>query len=370
MPGSKQHFLPATYLACFSTDGGFPRRRRRVAQGDRVTGDCVRTAAANLAKITDIYTLEEHPDNPNVVDDIWSDYEKRLAESIDQLIAGTISTMDWATVLVPFVTCLLVRGPDFDERLNDRLISFGLEPQYLQSRPDNSKQARVMEIQRLLAPVLVARWTVITLAKGEPLTTNDWGFVPGGPGAGLSIPLSFDHVLEVVPRTVGVIAQLANDSWRPMIRAATAPASDRLSFNKAMAENARRFLFGPDCTLVKKYLPAIATKRPALEPAFLGFIFGTHAVVHEFVWHRFVSALHKGISPDMKGEDFAFFFEGLKRSWVPPLMFPVNLPDFVPGLRRNGDVIQAYLYDPPDPMPVITRAPPSEDDALEGSESD
>ncbi len=180
--------------------------------------------------------------------------------------------------------------------------------------------------------------------------------------------MSFDHVLEVVPRTVGVIAQLANDSWRPVIRTATAPASDRLSFNKAMAENARRFLFGPDCTLVKKYLPAIATRRPALEPAFLGFIFGTHAVVHEFVWHRFVSALHKGISPDMKGEDFAFFFEGLKRSWVPPLMFPVNLPDFVPGLWRNGDVIEAYLYDAPDPMPVITRVPPSEDDALEGSE--
>jgi Protein of unknown function (DUF4238) len=213
MPGSKQHFLPATYLACFSTDDGFPRRRRRLAQGDRVTGDCIRTAAANLAKITDLYTLEERQDNPNVVDDIWSEYEKRLSECIDQLIGGTISAMDWAAVLVPFVTCLLVRGPDFDERLNDRLISFGLDSQYLQSRPDNSKGARVMEIQRLLAPVMVAQWTVITLGKGEPLMANDWGFVPGGPRAGLSIPLGLDHVLEVVPRTVGVIAQLADGSW-------------------------------------------------------------------------------------------------------------------------------------------------------------
>jgi hypothetical protein len=368
MPGSKQHFLPATYLACFSTDDGFPRRRRRLAQGDRVTGDCIRTAAANLAKITDLYTLEERSDNPNVVDDIWSDYEKRLSECIDQLIGGTISAMDWASVLVPFVTCLLVRGPDFDERLNDRLISFGLDRQYLQSRPDNSKGARVMEIQRLLAPVMVAQWTVVTLSKGEPLMANDWGFVPRGPGKGLSIPLGLNHVLEVVPRTAGVIAQLADGSWRSTIRQASVPASDRFSFNKAMAENARRFLFGPDCTLVKKYLPTIATKRPALEPAFLGFIFGTHAVVHEFVWHRFVSALHKGISPDMKGKDFDFFFEGLKRGWVPPLMFPANLPDFVPGLWRNDDVIEAYLYDPPDPMPVITRTPPAEDDALEGPE--
>jgi hypothetical protein len=359
MSGSKQHFLPATYLACFSADGGFPRRRRRLAQGDRVTGDCIWTAAGNLAKITDLYTLEEHT-NPGVVDDIWFEYERRLAECIDQLIAGTISALDWASVLVPFVACLLVRGPDFDERLNERLLSLGFQPSDLEVRPDNSKQARIMEIQRLLAPVLVAQWTVITLREGEPLMTNDWAFVAVAPGAGISIPLGRDHVLQVGPRTSGIIAKLESDTWKPVVRAVTTKTSDRLSFNRAMAENARRFLFGSNCALVKKYLPAAAPERPGLEPGHLGFVHGVHAVVHEFVWHRFVSALHKGITPNMNGWDFDFYFEGLKRGWVSPLMFPTNLPEFKPGLERKGNEIEVTLYDAPDPMPTITCTSPRE----------
>jgi hypothetical protein len=170
-------------------------------------------------------------------------------------------------------------------------------------------------------------------------------------------------VLQVTPRKSGIIVVLTDGTWKPAINSVISKAADRLSFNKATAENARRFLFGPDCTLVKRYLPTVATKRPGLEPAHLGFIFGTHAVVHEFLWHRFVSALHKGIAPKMKGEDFDFFFEGLKRGWVPPLMFPDNLPDFVPGLERKGGVIEANLYDPPDPMPTVTRVFPPDDKA-------
>jgi len=363
VPGSKQHFLPATYLACFSTDDGFRRRKRRLAQGDSTTGQCIRTAASNLAKITDLYTLEEHLANPNVVDDIWFEYERRLSECIDQLIAGTVSVLDWASVLVPFVTCILVRGPDFDQRLNDRLASFGFEANYLESRIDNTKHARIMEIQRLLAPVLVAQWIVVTFREGEPLITNDRAFVGVDPlGSGLSIPLGCNHVLQVRPRKSGIIASLRDGVWRPLISAVTTKAADRLSFNNAMAQSARRFLFGPDCKLVKKYLLSGVRNSPSLEPADLGFIAGTHAVIHEFVWHRFVSALHKGIAPKMKGEDFDFFFEGLKRGWVPPLIFPTNLPDFVPGLECKGEVIEATLYDPPDPMPTITRALSADND--------
>jgi hypothetical protein len=334
---------------------------------DRATGACVRTAAANLAKITDIYTLKDFTSNPNVVDDIWFEYEKRLADCIDQLIAGKLTAIDWASVLVPFVACLLVRGPDFDERINDRLLSFGFQSADLEGRVDSG--ARIMEIQRLLAPILVAQWTVITLRPGEPLITNDLAFVPVGPGQGISIPLGPDQVLQINPRTFGTIASLVNGTWMPVIRTVMTQTADRVSFNKAMAENTRRFLFGPDCALVKKYLPAPATKRRGVEPQDLGFICGTHAIVHEFVWHRFVSALQKGITPEMVGWDFDFYFEGLKRGWVPPLIFPHNLPDFEPGLRRNGDDIEAVQYDPPDPMPTITRAMPRSDDDVGGPSS-
>jgi hypothetical protein len=109
--------------------------------------------------------------------------------------------------------------------------------------------------------------------------------------------------------------------------------------------------------LVKKYLPAAATERFSLDRSPLGFASGTRAVVHEFLWHRFVSALYKGITPGMKGWDFDFYFEGLKRGWVPPMIAPTNLPEFIPGLEGIGDQIKATLYDPLDPMPAI-KAPP------------
>ena len=78
------------------------------------------------------------------------------------------------------------------------------------------------------------------------------------------------------------------------------------------------------------------------------------------MWHRFVSALYRGIAPKMEPEDFDFYFEGLKRGWAPPLMLPTNLPDFMPGLVRVDDCIVAHLYEPPDPMPVIKAKPPDE----------
>lgn len=353
MPGSKQHFLPATYLACFSVGSAFPRRSRRLAQGDRLNGTCIETSAANLAKITDLYTLEQHTANPNVIDDIWLKYETRLSDCIDQMIAGSITALDWASVLVPFVACLLVRGPEFEERFNSRLQGMGFDSEFLESLSDNAKQARIMEIQRLLAPVLVAEWTLLEFAQGEPLLTNDWSYLVVDWGKGLTIPVGHNHAIQVAPRTEGIIAAKVGDTWRPAIRKIDINASNRTTFNRAMAENARRFIFGVDCNLVTKYLSRPSFSPPMIEPAHIGFIYGTRALVHEFVWHRFVSALHSGIEPEMGGWDFDFNFEGLATGWVPPLMCPTNLPDFRPGLLRWKDVIIADLYDAPDPMPTI-----------------
>jgi hypothetical protein len=53
---------------------------------------------------------------------------------------------------------------------------------------DNNNMARLVELQRPLGPVAVAKWTVIRFAGGRSLITNDLGYGPlrdsasGGPG--------------------------------------------------------------------------------------------------------------------------------------------------------------------------------------------
>jgi hypothetical protein len=315
-----------------------------LAQGDRNAATCVPASASDLAIIRNLYTLKEQPQNSKLVDDIWAEYESKLAESIDKLINASISALEWARVLVPFVTCLLVRGPDFDERMLQRLQSLGFENDFLEGRLDNTNISRILEIQRLLAPIMVAEWKVIFFEEGEPLLTNDSGFMPAGPG--IYVPLGMNHALHIIPKSSRLISAFRDSDWLPIISFGHVDRTQRETFNQAVCHNARRFVFGPNCDLVRKYLyPPHETALPPLEPVHLGFITGNHAIVHEFMWHRFVSALTKGIAEKMEPIDFDWHFEGLKEGWLPPIIFPDNLPEFPAGLRRQDDCIAAYLYD-------------------------
>jgi hypothetical protein len=216
-----------------------------------------------------------------------------------------------------------------------------------------------MEIQRLLAPIMVAEWKVLSFDEGEPLLLNDWGFMPVGPLGGIYVALGRNHVLQVTPRISRLIATFKNGNWLPIFSSAHLDASHRETFNQAIGHNARRFIFGESCERVRKHLYAQEeTPVPPLEPAHLGFISGRHAVIHEFMWHRFVSALIKGITETMEPQDFDWHIEGLKEAWVPPIIFPTNLPDYPAGLRRQGDAIAAYLYQVPiEPIPYGPKEP-------------
>ncbi|MCP3399581.1 DUF4238 domain-containing protein [Bradyrhizobium sp. CCGB20] len=359
MAGSRQHYLPATYISLFSAEDAIPRRTRKLSQGDRTSQKCITASASDLGILKNIYTLQDNSHNPSLIDDIWADYEAKLAIGIEQMIDGSISALEWARVLVPFVTCLLVRGPDFDERFPARLHSLGFEEPHFADRPDNTNYARVMEIQRLLAPIMVAEWKIVSFEKGEPLLLNDWGFMPVGPLAGIYVPLDRNHVLHITPKTSRLVATFRDGGWLPLLGSVHLDASHRETFNQAIGHNAKRFIFGDTCDSVRKYLYAQGDSPiPPLEPAHLGFITGSHAVIHEFMWHRFVSALVKGISEKMEPQDFDWYFEGLKEAWLPPIIFPTNLPEYPAGLRRQDNFIAAYLYEMPvEPIPYDPQGP-------------
>ena len=143
-----QHYLPATYLACFSTEDKPERRTRLLAGGDKKDKNIFTSPASKVCGINDLYTLKNYPDNPELIDSMWSFYEKGLALAIDQLITGTIPAITWANTLIPFVTSLLVRGPDFNKRFEGRIKNLGINRTI---SPDNTNFARLLENQRLSA---------------------------------------------------------------------------------------------------------------------------------------------------------------------------------------------------------------------------
>jgi hypothetical protein len=118
---SRQHYIPATYLASFSSQNTAPRRKRIIAQGDRKTGQVIETSAENVAYVKDLYTLVGPDADPKMVDEIWSRYETDLAEAIDKLIDRSLEANEWARILVPFIVGLLVRHPEFNLRFTNRL---------------------------------------------------------------------------------------------------------------------------------------------------------------------------------------------------------------------------------------------------------
>lgn len=172
------HYLPATLLASFSRDSSTsPRRKRHLYAGDKQEDDVFRTSAANLGAIKNLYTLVAAGDDPEMVDKTWAGYEASLHEAITLLIAGEVDAKAWVRVLVPFVACMLVRGPDFNERFERRISAF-IDAAGDDLSEDNTNLARLAELQRLLGPVAVAKWKALHIRGEEPLITNDLGYAP------------------------------------------------------------------------------------------------------------------------------------------------------------------------------------------------
>lgn len=292
-----------------------------------------------------------------MVDKTWAEYERELSDAIASLVAGGVDAATWVRVLVPFVACMLVRGPDFGGRFGRRMAALGLDDIDGGYTPaDNANLARLMELQRLLGPVAVAKWVVVRFPGQGSLLTNDLGYTPfrnrARGEAGIAVPLGPSHALTVTPRREGRVAVVRSGRWVPEVEHVAAAPGDREGLNRAVSAAAQRFLFGPDEEFVGEWLRAAPPAPPPPEPVQLGFITGTLAVAHEFTWHRLAPALERNPA-DGGPWDFPLDVEGLTRGWAPKPFLPANLPEFPPALRREGPFIMVEFYDPTDHFDAV-----------------
>jgi hypothetical protein len=275
------HYLPATYLALFSTDAiTQPRRDRRLAAYDKKNHKSFFSSASKLAGINDLYTLTGSDIDNQIVDMCLSGYESCFYIAINQLINHEINALTWASTLVPFVTGLLVRGPDFNTRFVRRLSFIGNDTPI-----DNTNIGRLMEFQRLLAPVAVSSWLVLRILGDDPLITNDLGYAPfinlRTNESGMAIPIGFEYVLVIIPMFRRVLAIENGGEWIPMIRYEHEPPDNHKNLNKILAIHSRRFFFGSSESTIKQYVPNKSQPKYPLEPMQLGFVNGNVARNHE-----------------------------------------------------------------------------------------
>lgn len=341
------HYLPATFLAAFAVEGNKPRRERKIFIGDKSNYRCFVSSVGNVAGENNLY-LVPSSNSPTMIENTWSKYETQLPIAIQKLIDGTVNAVQWARIMVPFVASLFVRTRNFDTRFENRLRAIGFEDTYFERHPDNTNTARLMELQRLLAPVLAAKWIVLRKVGKTPLITNDVGYAPfrhmSITDAGFAIPLDKDHILVVIPKRERDIIEVREGDWFPLIEYAELSSNNHFGLNKALVSNAQRFVFGSDEALIRRLLQEESRLSSVVEPAELGFIAGTLAMVHEFTWHRLVSTLSKNPG-DESAWSFDLDFGAIAAGWYSPVAIPINLPEFPPALRRDGNKIIVSFYD-------------------------
>lgn len=341
-----QHYLPAVYLAGFSNQSTSPSRDRNIYVGDKQTGKIFRSKAANVGCINNLYTLADESKGGNSIDIdlIWSKYETRLEMALNDLINRSSNANDWCRILVPFVTCLLVRGPDFTDRFNTRFTGMNLP-----LSADNANGARIIELQRLLGPISAAKWVVMKIRGDGLLFTNDLGYCPfrspEDKEIGLAVPLSPHFILGIIPKKERVVLNYREGSWYPLIKYVTLNSGNHLGFCEEIARFAQRFIFGSDQLSIGKYLNDKGVPPFAVAFSQKDFINPRMARAHEFTWHRLVSVLDK--SPETSDiDEFKIDWNFLAKGWCPPVSFAVNLPEFPPALHKHENSIKITFYDP------------------------
>ena len=347
------HYLPATFLANFSVDTETnPRRKRVIFQGDKETKKIKEVAAENVGAINNLYTLLDNKKEPEIIDAVWKDYEIKIHTTIPRLIVGyDLDAITWIRLLVPFVTCMLVRGPDFNIRFENRINSLlGENKASRILTKDNINRARIIELQRLLFPITASKWIVINTVGEEPLLTNDLGyspfFHPKALDYGFAIPLNTNHILAISPRKYGEILHFFGNKWRPVIHYRNGAPGNHMDLNLSIATMAQRFIFGPTEEVVRKYLFSVPAGSQPIEPTEMGLMDGFHLLAYEFTWHRLAIFLERNRSSTNATDEFPLDFQYLQNGWNPPIFTPSNPSKFPAPLVNSKQSIRINLYDP------------------------
>ena len=227
----------------------------------------------------DLYTLLDVDSDPGLVDQTWSRVESQLPKAVDELLAsdlGYLKARTWLETLVPFVTSLFVRGPEFNRRFESRLEEmFGESHREIARNIDNTNIARLFELQRLYAVVIRAEWRVVHFPAEAPLVTTDVGYSLTRNSAddriGYVVPLDLTTALSLIRGPDHPTLWWRNGAWiAGPITHLSMPASQAKTLNQTSARSGIDEIYGPTQDSVSVVSPpTAASEAVAVGPRYL-----------------------------------------------------------------------------------------------------
>lgn len=345
--GTRQHYLPASYLAQFSADVSKPRRRRRLWVSRLGVVDPYVRVVDTLANERGLYDLTgisggDAVSRAGTVDIAWR-YEQRLPEKLEELQARqTLDGHTWLTVLVPFVAGLFVRGPDFSQEFWER-IPMDLDGLTV-DRSDNATAARLMDFQLLLARVMAARWVVLHFPAGAELVTSDRGFAltstPDGAEHGYLVPISRRTAIVVVPRTCGCPLRWTDERWVAQVEHRDVAAAEAPALNQAMGAFARHEVYGETRKAVTE-----ASRQLAQAPYLgTGLFEPIDPASHPYDYFRVLSLIGAGPDEAQLRADRLDWSTINEADWTAPVVVELLFPSRAKGgVRVEGNEVVVDL---------------------------
>lgn len=347
---ARDHYIPASIIGQFSSQGTGPLRDRPVAVQRPAMGPYI-TSARNVGFSNNLYQVKSH-DHPHVeIDDIWTDIEQRLPEAIALVERAEPVTADlWLRVLVPYVSCLFVRGREWQGRYESRFDESGdLLHEYITT--DASNMARAMELQRTLALVTCARWVVVRSQSMQPILNNDLGIAGTldlvTNQTGWLVPLSTRVAIGIFPRDRRTVATWDGSHWRAVIENTFWPEGRLKELNSAIARFAQEFIVGPKKAIVNRVasdIGSIGTPNTILDT---WPFTARERRMCEFLWHYLVVTTHRRTAPPQipgpVSHRHTLDIDVLLEGWYPPIILPSRPSERHDGLHFRGNTIQMSL---------------------------
>ncbi|MET9629544.1 DUF4238 domain-containing protein [Lentzea sp. NPDC006480] len=349
-PPRRQHQLPAVYLGALAADHRQPSRDRTLFCLRRGKAQPFKQKVNHVSVENDVYTLLNPASVPLVdgdeyaIEKLWGKHERQLSVAIGELRDGSLSARTWAQVLVPFVCGLLVRGPQYKQQYDAFL---GKIPGI---SPDNANNARLMRLQRLLAPVMAARWLVLqATSRASALITNDLGYIPmkrlDTGQIGYAIPVASDVILCIVVNRGRNIASLDEDGqWRAVVEYESVSPRECEAFNHTVAAVAQNAVYGPTMASVLKVQGALESGPVQFNELFHAE-FGSMTIrEYDEDWHGFISAIELP-SSDPALHEFQINPAVLGKSTFPVIYRALNRESRVSGLVYRHPNVQLCIAD-------------------------
>lgn len=320
---AKDHYLPAAFIGRFSKKHTAPARSRPLWVNSHRAGKIIQTTPNNIGFKRGLYNLSN---GKNI--DKWG-YEQQLNRVLNNIgKSKEISLDDYLRVAVPFVTGLFVRGKEFNTRYeNMPTIKHLMDSNLI--NPDNTNMGRAMRLQKMLAPVVGARWVVLhNHANSMPILSNDLGLVPTvdmlTSDTGWAIPLDAYTVLGIFPSKSRRIATFHSGTWWAQVEHVYPDPQMFIGINNEIAKTASEFTFGPTRKSVE-FTVATREKQPddlayIMEWSWAKMFTGRELTKYDFHWYYLAAIAHKNVLPE-GAEPYRFTLEdvGIGEKWSPSI---------------------------------------------------